>query len=122
MTPRQRQLVLALAATQVADAGFNAVAKQWVIDDLEHLRLPQEMRLVFPMVKASSAIGLLAGLRFGQLGRLTACLLVAYFVLAVSAHLRIRDRPRNCATALAMLAWSIWAWASFKAAPNGLEQ
>jgi hypothetical protein len=83
-----------------------------VLADLDHLRLPEELRLAFPVIKAGSAIGLVAGLRFRVLGRLTAGLLVAYFVLAVGAHLRVGDPPKRYMAALAMLAWAILSWRS----------
>lgn len=110
LAPRQRHVVLALAMTQIADGLFNAVAKNWVLKDLNHLRLPEDLRLAFPVVKAGSAVGLLAGTRFRRLGRLTSGLLVVYFVLALAAHLRVGDPPRRCVAALAMLAWAFLSW------------
>jgi hypothetical protein len=105
----RRRLVLGLVAVQVADAAFNAVAKEWVEDDLEHLRLPQNLRFAFPVIKSGSAVGLLAGLRWPRLGRFTALALIAYFITAMGFHARAKDGPVRYLPAGGMLAWSIVA-------------
>lgn len=116
MTPkRQRCVVYALVVVQATDALFNTVAKAWVSEDLEHLRLPQGLRFAFPIIKASSAVGLLAGIRYPRLGRLTVRMLVVYFLLAVAAHLRVRDAPKRHVAAVVMLVWSSLAWRSIGA-------
>jgi DoxX-like protein len=117
--PEHRQLVLGLVAVQLGDAMFNAIAKQWVTDDLEHLGFPTELRIVFPAIKSASAAGLLAGLRWPPLGRVTASGLVAYFVVAMGFHARARDRPLRYMPAAAMLAWSILALRAF---PSSADQ
>lgn len=108
-----RRRVLALAGVQLGDAAFNVLATQWVRDDLERLRVPWRLRPVFPIVKSASAAGLLAGLKWPRLGRLTADLLVAYFVLALCAHARARDAAPHYAPAAAMLGWSTAARHAF---------
>ena len=121
---RRRQLVLALACSQLFDAGFNAVGlygianstrwgqwtKEWTQDDLDHLRFPERFRFVFPIIKSSSAAGLLVGLRWPRLGRLTAAALVAYFVAALGFHLRAKDSWVIHGPAVFMLVWSAAAW------------
>ena len=104
---RPRQRVVALAGVQLGDAAFNVVATEWVRDDLDRLRVPMELRRVFPIVKSASAVGLLAGLRWPRLGRLTANALVVYFLLALAAHARAKDRAARYAPAAAMLGWSL---------------
>ena len=104
-----RQRVLALASVQLGDAVFDAVATDWIRDDLERLRVPYELRRVFPIVKTASAAGLLAGLRWPRLGRLTTNLLVLYFLLALGAHARAKDKAVRYAPAAAMLGWSVRA-------------
>lgn len=117
---RSRQIVFGLIATLAGDAVFDAVAlyplaestwwgrwaKQWAKDDLDRLRFPQEFRFVFPVVKTGAVIGLLLGLRWRGLGRLTAAAVVAYFVVALAFHVRVRDPARWYVPALVMLAWS----------------
>ena len=101
--------MLALASVQLGDAVFDSVATEWLRDDLERLRVPWRLRPVFPIVKTASALGLLAGLRWPRLGRLTTNLLVVYFLLALGAHVRAQDKAVRYAPAAAMLGWSIRA-------------
>ena len=49
-------------------------------------------------------IGLLSASRFPALARLTTAMLTLYFVLAVGAHLRVRDRIVNVVPAASFLA------------------
>ena len=72
-------------------------------------------RVVFPVIKGASALGLLAGLRWPRLGRLTAAALVVYFVSAMGAHARVKDGLLRSTPAAAMLAWSIRALLAFNA-------
>jgi len=101
---------------QVGDAIFNAVPSQWLKDDFDHLRIPQEMRPLFPAVKSASAMGLYLGLRRPALGRLTAAALIVYFALALGAHARVKDPALKAVPAAGMLAWSIVAFRAFSGA------
>jgi DoxX-like family len=101
--------VTGLAVVQIADAAFNVAAREWMRANLEHLRIPYGYRHVFPIVKTASAAGLLAGLQWAPLGRLTARLLVVYYILAMLAHYRVKDPVKNYVPAAAMLAWSALA-------------
>lgn len=101
---------------QVGDAIFNAVPSQWLKDDLDHLGIPEEMRLLFPVVKSASAVGLYLGLRRPALGRLTAAALIVYFVLALGAHARVKDPALKAIPAAGMLAWSVVAFRAFSGA------
>ena len=111
LTPRR--IVAGLIAFQVLDALVNVVPNEWMRKDLEHLRVPNEARFVFASVKAASAAGLLAGIRRPAVGKLTARALIAYFVLAVGAHIRIKDRPVRYLPAVSMLGWAVIAARSF---------
>ena len=99
--------MVALAGVQLADAAFNAVPTQWLRDDLDHLGVPENVRVVFPVVKSASAVGLLGGLKWPRLGRLTANALILYFLLALGFHARAKDRAAKFAPAAAMLGWAI---------------
>jgi len=112
----RNRLVKGLAAVQLGDAAFNAIPTQWLRDDLDHLGVPQDLRLVFPIVKSASAAGLLAGLKWPALGRVTAQALVAYFIVAMGFHARAKDPPLKFVPAAAMLGWSI---AAVRAYPVG---
>ena len=98
---------MALAGVQLADAAFNAVPSQWLRDDLDHLGIPENVRVVFPVVKSASAVGLIGGLRWPRLGRLTANALIAYFLLALGFHARAKDGPAKFAPAAGMLGWAV---------------
>jgi hypothetical protein len=106
MAIEPRRLVLGLAVVQVADAAFNAIPNQWVKDDLDHLGFPERYRFLFPLVKGSSAVGLVAGLRWPRLGRVTATALIAYFIVAMGFHARAKDKGLKYLPAAGMLAWS----------------
>jgi hypothetical protein len=111
---RRGRLVLGLAAVQLADAAFNAVADEWVKDDLDHLGFPKDLRAIFPIIKTASSVGLLIGLRRPRLGRTTAVALVAYFLIALGFHVRAKDRLVQYVPAAAMLGWSALVLRSFR--------
>lgn len=113
---RQQWLVKRLVAVQLGDALVSAVPSQWLKNDLDHLGIPEDMRLLFPVVKAASAVGLFLGLRRPPLGRLTAAALVLYFILALGAHARVKDPALKAVPAAGMLAWSVVAFRAFSGA------
>ena len=102
----KRQRVLTLVAMQSGDALFNTFPTQWLTDDLDRMRVSQPVRTAIPIIKASSAVGLLAGLRWPRLGRLTAGALVAYFLCALGAHARVRDAAWRYVPAVGMLVFA----------------
>jgi len=110
--------VLGLVAVQPADAAFNAIPTQWLREDLDHLGVPEDLRFVFPLIKSASAVGLLGGLRWPRLGRITAAALIVYFLAAMGLHARAEDRVLRYAPATAMLAWSIAALRAFREEPT----
>ncbi|MFZ3268770.1 MAG: DoxX family protein, partial [Mycobacterium sp.] len=71
---------------------------------LDALGIPQEIRWLLPASKAASVIGLLSASRIPALARLTTAMLTVYFVLAVGAHIRARDRIVNALPAASFLA------------------
>jgi len=94
----------ALAAFHAADAvacGVQVAPIKKVLDDLG---VPEGLRPVFPVVKAAAAVGLLSVSWFPALARLTTAMLTLYFVLAVGAHVRARDKIVNVLPAAAFLA------------------
>lgn len=117
---KSQRLVSGLIAVQAANAAFDAVAlypiarsttwgdwaKQWAKEDLDRLGFPERFRFLFPLLKTSSAAGLLIGFRWRPLGRLTAGAVVGYFVAALGFHVRARDPAVNYLPALGMLTWS----------------
>jgi hypothetical protein len=95
---------VALAAFQAADAVACAIPVPPIAKTLDALDIPQDIRWLLPASKAASAIGLLSASRIPALARLTTALLTVYFVLAVGAHIRARDRIVNAVPAASFLA------------------
>ena len=93
-----------LAAFQAADAVACAIPVLPIAKTLDALGIPQEIRWLLPASKAASVIGLLSVSRIPALARLTTAMLTVYFVLAVGAHIRARDRIVNALPAASLLA------------------
>jgi hypothetical protein len=93
-----------LAAFQAADAVACAIPVPYIAKALDTVQVPQQIRPVLPIVKVASAIGLLSVHRFPVLARLTTAALTLYFVLAVGAHIRVRDSLPNTVPAASFLA------------------
>ena len=94
----------ALAAFQAVDAVAAAIPVPPVAKTLDTLGIPRDIRWLLPASKAASVIGLLSVSRFPALARLTTAMLTVYFVLAVGAHIRARDRIVNALPAATFLA------------------
>jgi mannose/fructose/N-acetylgalactosamine-specific phosphotransferase system component IIC len=94
----------ALAAVQAADAVACAIPVAPIAETLDNLGISQEIRWILPASKAASAIGLLSASRIPALARLTTAMLTLYFVLAVGAHVRVRDSIVNAIPAASFLA------------------
>ena len=93
-----------LAAFHAIDAVACAVQVAPVKEVLDRVGLPDNIRPVIPVVKAAAAVGLLSIIRFPALARLTTAMLTLYFVLAVGAHVRVRDKVVNGLPAAIFLA------------------
>ncbi len=95
---------VALAAFQVGDAVACAIPVPYIASSLDTLGVPPAVCRVLPIVKVAAALGLLSVSRFPALARLTTALLTLYFVLAVAAHIRVRDKVVNTIPAASLLA------------------
>src|ERR1700737_2927439 len=95
---------VALAVLQAGDAVACAIPLRPITTALDTVGLPENVRPVLPVVKAASAVGLASVTRFPALARLTTAMLTLYFVLAVGAHGRGRDRVVNALPAVLFLA------------------
>jgi DoxX-like family len=101
----------ALAAFQAVDAVGCAIPVPPIARALDTLGVPQNIRWLLPVSKAASVVGLLAAGRVPALARLTTAMLTLYFVLAVGAHLRVRDRIVNAIPAVSFLAtYAVLTW------------
>ncbi|GAB7141960.1 DoxX family protein [Mycobacterium riyadhense] len=93
----------ALAAFQAGDAVACAIPLPPIERSLDTVGLPESLRPVLPVVKSAAAVGLLSVNRFPALARLTTAMLTLYFVLAVAAHIRAKDRLVNAIPAATFL-------------------
>jgi hypothetical protein len=93
-----------LAAFQAGDAVACAIPIPPIAKALDQYGVPQNIRRILPVAKAASVIGLLSVTRIPVLARLTTAMLTLYFVLAVGAHVRVRDRIVNTLPAASFLA------------------
>jgi DoxX-like protein len=94
----------ALAVLQAGDAVACAIPVPPIAKVLDNLGIPDSVRPVLPVVKAAAAVGLLSVGWFPALARLTTAMLTLYFVLAVGAHIRARDKVVNALPAATFLA------------------
>ena len=94
----------ALAAFHAVDAVACGVQVAPIKKILDNLGVPDRVRPVLPVVKVAAAIGLLSVSWFPALARLTTAMLTLYFVLAVGAHVRARDKFVNALPAASFLA------------------
>lgn len=86
---------------------LNVTHAPMVVDTAHRLGIPTALTVPFGLVLGAAGLGLLAGLVVPALGIAAAAGLVAYFLLALAAHLRARDR--RLAWALGFLALSVAA-------------
>lgn len=98
-------VLTALAVMQAADAAACVRPIKPIKDALEKVGLPPRIWWVLPVVKLASAVGLLGGIRWTALGRLTAFMLTVYFTLAVGAHIRAHDQAFRALPSASLLVW-----------------
>ena len=60
-----------------------------------HSPVPPRWWWVLPPIKIAAGVGLVAGIWVPLLGLVTSFALVAYFVVALGAHVRVRDVGRT---------------------------
>ena len=92
-----------LAAFQALDAVACAAQVPPIKKSLDSVGCPDNVRRVLPAVKGAAAVGLVSVRWFPGLARLTTAMLTLYFVLAVGAHVRARDKVVNALPAAALL-------------------
>lgn len=87
--------VVVLAVVCAVDAVLCLRPVAFIADCFRDVGFPQRWWWVMPVIKFAAAAGLTAGIWVPWLGLVTSSCLVAYFVLAIAAHLRARDLGRN---------------------------
>jgi len=95
--------ILAALANGYA-AALNFVGAESVKLVADRVQVSRAWMVPLGTVLASGAVGLLAGFAVPALGTAAAIGLVLYFVCAVSAHLRVRDRQIGGAVFFLLLA------------------
>jgi hypothetical protein len=70
---------------------LNVTHAKLVVDTSHRLNIPELLMVPFGVLLGSAGAGLLAGLALPGLGTAAATGLVAYFLIALGAHLRARD-------------------------------
>jgi hypothetical protein len=99
-SPKTYAVLAAFHAVDAVGCAVQAAPIKKVLDDLD---IPEGIRPVFPVVKGAAAVGLASVTRFPALARLTTAMLTLYFILAVGAHLRVRDKIVSVIPAVAFL-------------------
>lgn len=92
-------VVAAIAYASAAVLSFTH--NKSVVETATTLRVPLTWMVPLGFLLAAGALGLVAGFAVPALGTAAACGLVAYFVGAAGAHLRVRDSRLS--------AWANWA-------------
>ncbi|MEN9803232.1 MAG: hypothetical protein RIS41_79 [Actinomycetota bacterium] len=98
-------VVLAVLCLTSALADFRLVPQ--VVQAVERLGFPTRIVPALGLAKAVAAVGLSIGLGLDRLGTFTALCLSLYFVVAVGAHLRVKDAASETLPALVMLGLSV---------------
>lgn len=95
MTPDPIWPVVALAFIQLIDGILCLKPVAFIAACFDDVRFPRRWWWIVPPIKFAAAAGLIAGIWIPYLGFVTTSALVAYFVVAISMHLRARDLGRN---------------------------
>jgi hypothetical protein len=73
-------------------AGLNFVGAESVKAVADKVQVSQKWMVPFGLLLVSGGVGLLIGLAVPTLGTAAAISLIAYFICALGAHLRVHDR------------------------------
>jgi hypothetical protein len=87
--------VVVLAVISAVDAVFCVGPVAFVRACLTDVRFPQRFWRLLTPLKLAAAAGLVAGIWIPYLGLVTVIALIAYFLVAISMHVRARDLGRN---------------------------
>jgi hypothetical protein len=85
-------------------ASLNLIGAQSVRVVADQVQVSQKWMVPFGILLACGALGLLVGFAVPPLGTAAAIGLVFYFVCALSAHIRVRDRKVGGAVSFLVLA------------------
>ena len=98
-------IVLAVLCTASAIGDFLKLPS--VMKAAETVGCPPNLCNILGLIKMLAAVGLIVGFAIKEIGIAAAVGLSIYFVLAVGAHLRVKDHFKGILPAIVMLAISI---------------
>jgi hypothetical protein len=104
MHPTYVLITILVALANAYAAALNFVGAESVKVAASHVQLSPKWMVPLGTLLASGALGLLIGLAVPVLGTAAAAGLVLYFVCALGAHLRVRDRHVAAAISFLVLA------------------
>jgi hypothetical protein len=110
---RLRHLAAGLAALQIIDAIASATPQISMAVRLDHLGVPGVLRPLLPVIKVSTSVGLLVGVKRPWVGAVTSAALVAFYAAAVSFHGFAGDHPAVALPATAFGASAALCLASY---------
>lgn len=93
-------LSIALAVVLAGSGGMKLSHRPQVVEMYADVGVPERMLIPLGLILLAAAIGLVAGLWWQPLGILTPACVVAYFVLAVGQHVRVRHLSDVATSAL----------------------
>lgn len=97
-----------ITAIACAYAAYMSITRaKMITDTAQRLHIPVALMRPFGFLLGSAGAGLLVGLAVPALGTAAAAGLVAYFVIAVAAHLRERDYQLSWALVYLSLAAAV---------------
>lgn len=95
MYPEPIWPVIVLAAISFADGLLCIKPVGFIAQCFIDVRWPQKWWWIMPPIKFAAAAGLIAGIWIPWLGLATNVALIAYFIVAITMHIRARDFGRN---------------------------
>lgn len=105
-----------LTVALVGAAAMDFLHHPSIVATMDRLRLPKGFETIAGTVKVLAGLGLVVAMvaphRSHPLGLVTAACLVAYFALAVAAHLRVKDPAKELVGATLLLAVAVALTAS----------
>ena len=99
-------LSVVLAVLYTASAMGDFLKLPSVMKAAETVHCPPNLCTVLGLIKIAAATGLIVGLTVDKVGTAAAVGLSIYFVLAVGAHIRVKDHLKGILPAIVMLAIS----------------
>jgi hypothetical protein len=98
-------LVTAAAATANIYAAANDFTRpKWLLANMARVGVPESWLTGLGLLKGVGAVGLLIGIAVPFVGTAAALGLISFFVAAILAHLRARDRSFGVAVGFLLLA------------------